>query len=610
MKEIRGDAKNLRSLLSGARFAIDYYQREYRWQKKQVAELIHDLHEKFGNSHHPGNDRSDVENYGQYFLGSIIVSNKNGHKFIIDGQQRLTTLTLLLIHIYKQLPDAEQKAVLADLIFSQKYGKRSFNIDAKERSDCMNALFNDTAFDETGQPESVANILYRYQDLAELFPEDLSDEALPYFADWLIENVHLVEITAYSDADAYTIFETMNDRGLSLRPTDMLKGYLLANITEADRRDSSSNVWRHTLTKLRELGKEEDTDAIKTWLRSQHADTIRERRRGASPGDFDRIGTEFHRWVREHEKLLGLTSSSEFTQFIDYRFTFYCRWYARVRQAAETLTRGMEAIYYCAQNNFTLQYPVLLAPLRLDDNEQEIRRKLGIVSSFIDILITRRIWNFKSINYTTMQYAMFVLMREIRGKPIADLVNLLAKRLATDSLSFETESPFRLHLTNGPLVHRLLARLTDYIETQSGRPSRYNEYKQRGGKDAYEIEHIWANNYELNGKDFDHPQAFDTYRNHIGGLLLLPKRFNASYGALRFAEKRGQYRKQNLLAMSLHEDAYYRDPGFNQFVSNSGLPFEPHSEFRKSDLDARQALYTKLAEQIWNPDLLEEKSAS
>ena len=66
--------------------------------------------------------------------------------------------------------------------------------------------------------------------MKELFPDELAASALPYFADWLIENVHLVEITAYSDRDAYTIFETMNDRGLSLTPTDMLKGYLLANI--------------------------------------------------------------------------------------------------------------------------------------------------------------------------------------------------------------------------------------------------------------------------------------------------------------------------------------------------------------------------------------------
>ena len=56
-------------------------------------------------------------------------------------------------------------------------------------------------------------------------------------------NVHLVEITTYSDDVAYTIFETMNDRGLSLSPTDMLKGYLLANITDErsrQRRESRS----------------------------------------------------------------------------------------------------------------------------------------------------------------------------------------------------------------------------------------------------------------------------------------------------------------------------------------------------------------------------------
>ena len=96
MKEIRGDAKSLRVLLGGAKFAIDYYQREYRWGTKQVTELIDDLAEKFGDSHDPDNDRTAVEQYGHYFLGSIIISDKDGHKFIIDGQQRLTTLTLLL----------------------------------------------------------------------------------------------------------------------------------------------------------------------------------------------------------------------------------------------------------------------------------------------------------------------------------------------------------------------------------------------------------------------------------------------------------------------------------------------------------------------------------
>ena len=80
----------------------------------------------------------------------------------------------------------------------------------------------------------MANIIGRYPDIDESFPEELRDDVLAYFVDWLIESVHFVEITAYSDGDAYTIFETMNDRGLSLTPADMLKGYLLANILDTD----------------------------------------------------------------------------------------------------------------------------------------------------------------------------------------------------------------------------------------------------------------------------------------------------------------------------------------------------------------------------------------
>ncbi len=192
MREIRGDAKNIRTLLSGAKFAIDYYQREFRWEKKQVTELINDLCEKFLESHEIGNERSAVEGYGHYFLGSIIISDKDGQKFIIDGQQRLTSLTLLLIHIYRQLGDDEQKKEIANLIFSYRVGKRSFNLDVEERTTCMDALFTGQPFEENNQSESVVNILSRYQDIEEHYPEELGGDTLPYFAAWLIENVHLV----------------------------------------------------------------------------------------------------------------------------------------------------------------------------------------------------------------------------------------------------------------------------------------------------------------------------------------------------------------------------------------------------------------------------------
>jgi hypothetical protein len=608
-REIDGKGRTVRELLAGRKYSIDYYQREYKWQQKQVAELLDDLAAKFLESHEDGNERNAVAEYGHYFLGSIIVSDKDGQKFIIDGQQRLTTLTLLLIFLHHNLTDAEQKGPIADLIFSQKFGKRSFNLDIPERAACMEALYKGEDFVDADAPESIANILARFADLDDLFPDELVGPALPYFVDWLVENVHLVEITAYSDGDAYTIFETMNDRGLSLTPADMLKGYLLANITDAEKRTRAGLTWKERVQALGDIGKDEDADGIKSWLRSQYAESIRERKRGAAPQDFDLIGTEFHRWVRDHEDRLGLDASAQFARFIERDFAFYGRWYERLRHAADSLTPGLESVHFNAQHNFTLQYPVLLAPLRVEDDETGTLRKLRVVAAYLDILIHRRIWNWRAIDYSTMQYAMFLVMREIRGKSAPDLASLLRERLDAEAETFASNDRFRLHGMNGRQIHRLLARMTDYLETQSGMASRYAEYAERGRK-GYEVEHVWADHPERHTDEFAHPSEFQEYRNRIGGLLLLPKSFNASYGDLPYSEKREHYVGQNLLARSLHGRAYEHNPGFLRFVEESHLSFRAHAEFRKADLDARQVLYQRLAERIWSPKRLDEEAAS
>jgi hypothetical protein len=67
----------------------------------------------------------------------------------------------------------------------------------------------------------------------------------------------------------------------------------------------------------------------------------------------------------------------------------------------------------------------------------------------------------------------------------------------------------------------MLARLTDFVETQSGQPSRYSEFV-REGRNRYEVEHIWADRPRRHSDEFDHQADFDEYRNRIGGLLLLP----------------------------------------------------------------------------------------
>ena len=201
-------------------------------------------------------------------------------------------------------------------------------------------------------------------------------------------------------------------------------------------------------------------------------------------------------------------------------------------------------------------------------------------------------------------------MREIRGKSPDDLALTLRARLDAEIETFGTTAGFRLHGTNGRQIHRLLARMIDFVETQSGMPSRYVDYSKRGGSSAFEIEHIWADHAERHNDEFGHPTEFAEYRNRLGDLLLLPKAFNASYGDLPYEEKVIHYDSQNLLARSLNPNAYVHNPGFLQFIAKSGLPFRPYATFRKAQIDERQQLYRMIAERIWRPERVQIETAA
>lgn len=602
------------------KFSIDYYQREYRWETRQITDLLNDLSGKFLAYYESNHTREDGAKYGNYFLGSIIIDDEGSNQFIIDGQQRLTSLTLLLIYIYHNLEDNEEKAQIIPLIFSPKWGTKSFNLDVPERKACMEALLAGQDFDgEVESESSIAKILARYEDIQNNFPDGLAGKALPHFVEWLREKVDMVQISARSSTDAYAIFETMNDRGVSLDPTEMLKGYLLSNSPEIKRTELNLS-WKKFIHSLKEFGKREDADAIKAWLRSQYAQDIRGSKKGAPPGDFDKIGSEFHRWVRsavEQDKKikeLQFTEKNQFANFISKDFNFYEEKYRFIRKAAGEFDfakkEKVEAIHYNAGNNPALQHMVLLAPLRKEEaiDKTTILRKLRIVSSFLDILIARRLWNGKRVGYDTMRDRMFDLTLQIRRKSIPELITILTEYLGKMEETFESNETLALQGNNKSYIRYLLARMTDYVQTQSGGTSRYDDYI------SYEVEHIWADQYEEHGHsgDFDHIHDFSEYRNRIGGLLLLTKQQNTGLKDKPYegsSGKREAYESfgDNPLAYSLHPKAYEKGvgkSGFQQFIKRSNLEFKHHDDFKKEDLDARQELYRELCKQIWNPEKL------
>jgi len=181
---------------------------------------------------------------------------------------------------------------------------------------------------------------------------------------------------------------------------------------------------------LRDVVRETEPDFFKAWLRSQYSEKIRERRKNARPEDFDRIGTEFHRWVREHASegdgdSLILRENDDFYEFIRRDFDFYSRQYLRLMTASREPVDGLEHVLYNAKMGFTQQYMLLLAPMRADESNEIAQRKARLVAMFIDTLLAWRVWNFRSIAYSTMQYAMFLVMRDIRGLALEPLAHKL-----------------------------------------------------------------------------------------------------------------------------------------------------------------------------------------
>jgi len=296
---IQANSRKLFELLQ-SKYVVDYFQREYKWEYKHIEQLMVDLDASFHSNFELGHTILDVTNYNSYYLGPIVICEKGSIRSIVDGQQRLTSITLFLIFLHNLQRDSLDPEDIIPLIFSKKGGRKSYNIEVPDRTKILEALFNNEDFNpDIESDESVKNMYERYTDISNIFSEDLRTDRLPLFIEWLKEKVVFVEILAYSDENAYTIFETMNDRGLNLTPTEMLKGYLLTHLKEAERIDELNNLWKEKISGLHKYSTQEDLEFIRAWLRSQYAETIRSATRGAENEDFEKIGTRFHTWVND-----------------------------------------------------------------------------------------------------------------------------------------------------------------------------------------------------------------------------------------------------------------------------------------------------------------------
>lgn len=607
----------LETILTRGKFEVDYYQREYRWGRKQIEQMLMDFYDTFRQYYDPTNHGapSEVQGYGYYYMGSIICTSENTRK-IIDGQQRLTSLSLLLIYLrnlQNQLTGIPYLPVkqMDDLIYKDNFGTMSFNLDVPERNDCMQALWDQNRA-YTSENESNKNLLARYSDIEELFPDDLKGEALPYFIYWLKGKVLLLEIDTPSEDEAHTIFLTMNDRGLSLNSAEMLKAYIIQQVDEADR-DSVNKVWQQNITRIKNafdsqtsgVIKAEDVDFISAWLRAKYANSIRETKKGAEDRDFELLGEKFHNWVRLNARTeMRLTQPKQYKELVTIEMSLMTSLYLRIKAYSDKLTPGYEAVFYNAHRDITYQNYFILASVRVDDAPEVVDQKIKLVSTFIDIFASTRIFNYKKVNWNSNKSLLFRVLCQIRNQDAKTIGIKLFSTLQRMNEKLDAIKDFELNQFTGRYMLHMLARLTDYVNVQMGRASQFATYVDRNPKASYDVEHILPDDYASYKDMFNDEEDFNNNRRKFGNLVLLTSDHNRSYQAMPYEQKVVQYAGDNILAQSLYNGTYQNNPQFLRLAGMYG--FKPYDRFDKTAIRDRLQVYTQLAKAIWNPAQIKE----
>lgn len=612
VNKIEAKDRNINALLKDQKFTIDYFQREYRWQEKHIKLLIEDLTTTFLKSYKKGEKRSEVANFQSYYLGPVVfsINPDNGKKSIIDGQQRITSITLFLIYLNHLQKDMPQKVSIGELIFSEKYGERSFNMSDETREPCLESLFKEGKYTvKEIDDETVRNIVKRYEDIEEVFPDELTKEALPFFIDWFIENVVIVEITAYSEDNAYLIFETMNDRGLNLTPTEMLKGFVLSKITDKKQRNEINNIWKVEIQRLHNYEDDSDLSFFQAWFRAKYAVTIRPGKADSEDKDFELIGSRFHKWFKDnHAKLFNLNTSDEFYDFFKNQFPFYVKCFLLIYDAELNFDKNIphaNYINYWGIAN-SLEFPLLLSPINYGDDKITVNKKLDFVSRYIETFTVLRSVNFRKFGQTSIKYTMFNVIKLLRDNDLTTLCQNLKSEIEKIPEKWDGIPGFGMHGQNGKFVKHFLCRITTYIDSLVGKDTNYSTYHHPEGK-QFEIEHIWADKFEEHRDEFEQEGEFQVWRNRIGALILLPQGTNQSFNSNKYEDKLEHYIKENIYAQTLNSNFYKKNPNFLNSNEIEDLKFIPHQHFKKEDIIARQKLVERICEKLWSVEYFDKK---
>lgn len=614
--DISPDKQNIDSVFSNSIYHIDFYQREYKWTSAPVQRLLDDIYYQFGEKYQKHADvgaskETVTAHYPWYYLNTYVTNVIKGLVYVVDGQQRLTTLTLILIklrHMAKQY-ESKTEPWLEQKIAGYSGMERQFWMNHVRYINVMNALFDgyiDLKSIETSEGITAVNLVNNYQLIDQWLDKRLdSKNKLETFVFYFLNRLVLINLTV-EQTDVPMVFEVINDRGVRLNPFEILKGKLLGQIDKIELDQGKYNdLWETQTKKINAFRDNEIDNFFRAWLKAKFSESRK---------DGQRFDGDYHRemFTDDMNKLLHLDHNPVAVKpFLKETFTYYTNLYARVWKGTQTLSEDYPCVFYNSLNELDTQFLLILAACRYDDPDETT--KIALVSQQLDRFFTLlQLQNSYDSNQVITE--LFLVAKEIRDRPIEEIATAFDAHLqaileqrrsgtVTESYQWGYFRNASIVSLNKRFIRYYFARIDDFIANGmkvSPKHPIQDLVTKRGDITGFHVEHILSHNEEnrmLFGND---EERFDSERNRLGGVLLLKGKDNISSSNEVYQDKLKTYANTLYWNETLRSDTYKSKLDFTHFQNNHNLDFYSLDKFGPEELEYRHRLLFDLSELIWN----------
>jgi len=612
--EIQPDKQNLEQTFSTTVYYIDFYQRDYKWTEEPVRRLLDDIFYQFEETYQKHADlEPKKENinarYPWYYLNTYVTNNVGGRVFVVDGQQRLTTLTLVLL---KMLLLAKSFKSKTDKWIERKISGYSgtelqFWMNHVRHLKVLERLMEgaDPTVIDTSSGITATNMVNNYKLISDELDGRLTTaHKFDTFVHYFLLRLVLINLSVETK-HVPMVFEVINDRGVKLRPYEILKGKLLGQIDKIELESGKYNeLWESSVGAINAFRDDEIDSFFRYWLKAKYSDN---RKAG------QRFDGEYHREIFKadlNESLKLDHNPAGVKSFLSGPFRYFTRLYQDLLNAAKEEGQSNPAVFFNGLNEQDSQFMLILSACKVNDPEEE--QKIEVVAACLDRMFT--LLQLQGA-YDSNEFAsrLFEVSADLREKSTEEIPGVFEKHLLlelTERRGSEVKEAFSYSLFKPMSIDRLNTRFTRYIFAridrtlaggmkQSPKHALRDLVTLRGTKNGFHIEHILSRN-DANLALFENDdERFEQERNRLGGVLLLKGKDNISSGNEPFSKKLKSYANTLLWNETLREDTYKSKIDFKSFAEENGLEFKSHNQFGPQELEERQKLLFALCNVTW-----------